>query len=553
MIDFGEFLENLSFAASRLYRPVRDARGRSLGAVSNNGLAIPDSILGGVKLRSNVLTMQRIGLLQTQALASGQFMSYLEEFAIPGDVVQVQIGVQNASPTAAPQIRCSLGFSEIAGNPAAALNTLTVGGVASSTAAAWTPQTRNGSSTPALIAMPGATVNKPFVTWFDPYPISSLPRTDAGRTFPVMKVIVEFGAYHSGLATATTITNQVAGVGISGWEQDTDLTAPPYGNFWRTRSQGVAAGVDPTTLTSTTVDNSATNYHAPIIVRLWMRSGKCLQVVMTGDSTNEASGDTLDKYGWIYRALHKLQSTGMPIGICNLAQAGTNPTNWADYSSAMLPHVPNSLVLVPNFSPNVAAPLGNAVSAATIVNGGSGGTAGAATLVGTTGAGTPFQIAATIGAGGSVTSLGAVTTPGNYTVLPTDIGNEPVTGGGLAGCVLSLTFIGANLTLAAQGIAKVKAIADQYGCGVVTTTCLASNTAGKDWKGSDPMRAEINAKTLASNEVVMDYAGALAGNLSGSQVQFSAGTTTDGLHPNATGHAYAEANVATPFFRKLTG
>lgn len=528
--------------------------GSSLGINTGNSVTIPDGSFGNLKLRSEFMVFKRSAVLALKTLNAGAFISFLEEFAIPPDIVRAQIGVENASPTAAPQIRCSIGFSEVAGDPAQPLNTLVVGGVPSSTAGAWSQMGINGNTAPALLARAGASLNKPPITWFDPYDIPSLPRTDAGRTMRVMKVILEIGGYISGIATTTQYTAQVASAGITGWEQDTDLSAPPYGNFWRTRSQAVAGGIDPTTLTSTVADNGATNYHAAIVIRLWPKSGKCFQVVIgPGDSTLEASGDTLDKYGAVYRALHKLQNSSLPIGICNIAQAGTSPSNWRDMASIYLPEVPNSMVLTSNMSPNVGAPLGNAVRAATIVSAGVGGTPGAATLTGTTGTGTPFQIAATIGAGGSVTALGAVTVPGNYSVLPAVIASEPVTGGGLTGCTLSLSFIGPNMQLALGAVAGVKGIADQYGCGVVTVTCLPSNTAGKNWLGSDPMRIAINTASMQSNEPCIDYAATLSGSLVGNQVQFQVGTTTDQLHPNATGYAKAEAEAFTPFFKKFMG
>lgn len=555
MAGFGWFLKQAAKAGLPKYN--KDAQGKTLGFVDGNRVSVPDSIFGGLKLRSEFGTFKRSGLLVTQALSSG-FMSYLEEFAVPpGEIVQVQIGVENAHPTATPRMRLRAAFSEVAGDPSQPLNTVTVGGVTTSSNSAWTQHSINGNATPSLTAVTGSTTVKPFVTWFDPYPMMSLPRTDAGRSNQVFKVILELGAYDASpsvVAIPTTITNQLAGPGISGWEQDTDLSAPPYGNFWRSRSQAVAAGVDTSTLTSTTVDNGALNYHAPILVRFWLKSGKFLQVTIgPGDSTLEASGDSLDKYGAIYRALHKLQSAAMPIAICNIAQAGTSTAAWVSMAQAYLPLVPNSLVITPNGSPNAGAPLGNAVRGATIVSAGSGGTPGAATLTGTTGTGTQFQIAATIGAGGTVIALGAVTVPGNYSVLPAVIGNEPMTGGGLTGCALSLSVIGPNNALALSNIATVKGIADLYGCGVATVTCLPSNTSFKNWLGSDPLRLATNAASLASNEPCLDYAASLAGVVTANQVQYLAGTTTDGGHPNSTGAAKAEAEVFTPFFKKFIG
>ena len=509
---------------------------------------------GGMRMLSELFTLKRIGLSTTRALPANTFMAFLEEFAIPLDIVQVQIGFENSSPTATPQIRCSVGFSEVASNPAQPLNTLTIGGVTSNASELWKEQSINGNSKPSLQTHAGVTPNKQYVTWFDPYPVPSLPRTEAGRKYRVMKVIAEFAGWHSGVPTNTEYTAQLASVGITGWEQDTDLSLPPYGNFWRTRSQAVAGALSPISMTSTVADNSLANLHAPIIVRLWPKSGKCFQVVIgPGDSNIEASGDTLDKYGAVYRSLHKLQSMEFPIGICNIAQAGSSPSNWRDMASVYLPLVPNSLVVTPNMSPNIGVPLGDTVQAVTIVDRGTGGTPGAVTLTGTTGTGTKFQVAGVIGADGKLASTGAITVTGPYTILPAVIGMEPVTGGNLVGAKLSLTFIGTNQTLGLRSVSAVKSIADRYGCGVVTVTCLAADTLGKDWKGSDPMRLAINEATRKSNEPYIDYAAVLAGEVVGNQVQYKVGRTTDKLHPNPLGHTEGADQAFTPFFKLFVG
>jgi hypothetical protein len=520
---------------------------------ANHALTIPDARFEGVKLRKRNLGKLRNGVMTTPSLASGQFISYLEEFTIPADCTAIRVHVANAHPTACPQIRCNIGFSEVSGDPTLALNTLTVGGVASSTAGAWSTLSKNGATAIGLIPMVGATVNNPFYTSFDYFPLSSLPRTDAGRTNRVVKLILEFGGFENGVATATTITTQSADVNITTWEQDTDLTSPPYGRFYRTRSQAVAAGVDPTLLTSTTADNTAGNTHAPVIIEYVLKSGYGQQYILLGDSEVEGTKDIPDKYGYLQRALHKLSTAALPIEIINAAQAGTSTANWASMAAVILPMFPNSIVIVPNFSPNTPAPIVNQVELTTIVNAGTGGTPGAVTLTGTTGTGTPFQVAGVISAAGTLTSTGNVTTVGNYTVLPTDITNEPVTGGGLTGCTLALTMTGATLTLAQRDIASIRRIAQQNNCAVITLTCMPSNTGGKDYLGGDPIRVALIAALQASNELYMDPSAFMSSTKTGSQVQMNPLYTTDGLHANPTGHAALEANVATPYLINLTG
>ncbi|PNG25514.1 hypothetical protein [Methylocella silvestris] len=87
----------------------------------------------------------------------------------------------------------------------------------------------------------------------------------------------------------------------------------------------------------------------------------------------------------------------------------------------------------------------------TIVNAGSGGAAGTQTLTGTTGAGTKFALSATV-AGGVITSINSITTAGNYTVNPTTVAAEPVTGGSLVGATVSVKMAPLTLTVATGGV-----------------------------------------------------------------------------------------------------
>lgn len=77
------------------------------------------------------------------------------------------------------------------------------------------------------------------------------------------------------------------------------------------------------------------------------------------------------------------------------------------------------------------------VQSATVAAGGSGGTNGTQTVTGTTGTGTKFQASVTI-SGGAITAINSITTPGVYTVNPTTLTAEPVTGAGLTGATLNI-------------------------------------------------------------------------------------------------------------------
>lgn len=86
------------------------------------------------------------------------------------------------------------------------------------------------------------------------------------------------------------------------------------------------------------------------------------------------------------------------------------------------------------------------VVSATVTSAGTDGTPGSATVTGTTGTGTKFQATVTIGAGGDITSVDSISVAGSYTVNPTDITDEPVTGGGLVGATLSVVMGVATVT-----------------------------------------------------------------------------------------------------------
>lgn len=72
---------------------------------------------------------------------------------------------------------------------------------------------------------------------------------------------------------------------------------------------------------------------------------------------------------------------------------------------------------------------------------GTGGTTGTQTVTGTTGTGTKFTASVAI-AGGAITAINSISLAGAYTVLPTNLDAEPVTGGGLTGATLSLQTTG---------------------------------------------------------------------------------------------------------------
>lgn len=131
-----------------------------------------------------------------------------------------------------------------------------------------------------------------------------------------------------------------------------------------------------------------------------------------------------------------------------------------------------------------------AVSAA-VNAGGTGGTPGAVTITGTSGTGTKFQATGTINGSGVLTGALVVTVAGDYTVGPTSLAAEPVTGGSLSGA--TVTVVMGALTLAittAGGYTATPATPNTptngtgTGVGVTATVAFGLGTAVIDESGN---------------------------------------------------------------------
>lgn len=80
------------------------------------------------------------------------------------------------------------------------------------------------------------------------------------------------------------------------------------------------------------------------------------------------------------------------------------------------------------------------VVSATVAAGGTGGTPGTQTVTGTTGTGTQFEASVTVDGGGAISAVLSISVAGSYTVNPTTIASEPVTGASLTGAQLSVVM-----------------------------------------------------------------------------------------------------------------
>ena len=117
-------------------------------------------------------------------------------------------------------------------------------------------------------------------------------------------------------------------------------------------------------------------------------------------------------------------------------------------------NIPGDLItLADSSSSEVAAVLQVAttgVYSAVVAAGGSGGTDGTQTVTGTTGTGTKFTANVTI-SGGAITAVNSITTAGSYTVNPTSLAAEPVTGASLTGATLTVRMKPVDLTVNIAG------------------------------------------------------------------------------------------------------
>lgn len=163
----------------------------------------------------------------------------------------------------------------------------------------------------------------------------------------------------------------------------------------------------------------------------------------------------------------------------------------------------------PDYPPNgtllVALPLSSTAGTASltvqslvITNAGSGGTTGAQLVTGTTGTGTRFQASVTI-AGGAIVAILGIVIAGVYSMAPTLLSNEPVSGAGLVGASLGLVLTGQlifnPITLAsatAAGVVGYARIVTAAGVGVIDLDCGTSNAS-----------VIMNTTTLALNGPVL--------------------------------------------------
>jgi hypothetical protein len=115
------------------------------------------------------------------------------------------------------------------------------------------------------------------------------------------------------------------------------------------------------------------------------------------------------------------------------------------------------------------------IMSATVVAGGTGGTPGYALVTGTTGVGVPFEANVTINSSGQISAVNSIYYGGLYTTNPTSLAAEPVTGGGVTGATLSLITGAVEAWISKPGNYTV--IPTGIGNGSIAGQGIVANTA----------------------------------------------------------------------------
>lgn len=174
--------------------------------------------------------------------------------------------------------------------------------------------------------------------------------------------------------------------------------------------------------------------------------------------------------------------------------------------------------------------------AATVVAGGSGGVNGACTITGTTGTGTKFQATGTV-TGGVLGGALTVSVAGDYTVNPTSLAVEPVTGCSLTGATVSLGMGVLTATIlvpdVSTGTAATITPTGGSGTGLVLTPTWSTrsqidlNSTGGKTTVAGPLTLGSGSLTVSAGSVGLSKitASAAAPGAGGGKIELVCGTT----------------------------
>lgn len=217
--------------------------------------------------------------------------------------------------------------------------------------------------------------------------------------------------------------------------------------YMRVIQNGAFVTEDPVAITGITQAN-------PAVVSTNSTTGALTATANTGAvSASYETDDLITLAGGTFTAAAILRVTNTTLKSLSVNGAGTGYAPADTITLAGGTQTTPAVVTV-NTTKVVALP--------TIVNAGAGGTPGPATVVGTTGTGTPFQAMVTIDGGGVIISVDALTVAGSYTVNPTVPAAEPVTGGGLVGAELGVVLGVSSIALTTPGVFTANAAGSAF-------------------------------------------------------------------------------------------
>lgn len=248
----------------------------------------------------------------------------------------------------------------------------------------------------------------------------------------------------------------------------------------------------------------------------------------------------------VIRATGLITAVATANGISNGERIAINEAGQRTASSAIVSapgtvYAPNDLLTVvggtgtaAKFSVNTTQ-----VVSATVAAGGTGGTPGTQTVTGTTGTGTPFQASVTVSGGGAITAILSITVAGSYTVNPTILSAEPVTGASLSGAELDIVMgaatVGLNLAGSYSSIPANPAATTDSGTGCTLTITYSGSATIGGIPASD-INQQFIARNVTTNTFGFMTAGTATSAVTGAggsstnyQVQISPGNVDQSL------------------------
>ena len=285
----------------------------------------------------------------------------------------------------------------------------------------------------------------------------------SGELSPQMLGRQDVARYHTGCSTMRNVYPSYRGPAVSrpgtafcGFSAQTGKTYPPrlvpfqfsvnqgrvleFGDFYmRVLYNGAYITEPPATITGVTT--SATTF-----ISTSTNTATAATANNGAVYSSYNGGDLITLAGGTYATPAVLIVTSTQLLSCSPANTGFGyaPTNTITLTGGTI-----------SVSPVVTVATTLVINAA-VNAGGTGGTNGTQTVTGTTGTGTKFQASVTV-AGGAITGVLSVTSGGAYTVNPTSLVSEPVTGAGLTGATLTVAMGVRTATVTTAGTVTANA------------------------------------------------------------------------------------------------